>query len=71
MSQWVGVHDTLRVRTIDHDNPFCILEKYVGICGNTIKLVKSFFLIVFNVFKLMMFFHILVILFVVFLRDRF
>ena len=22
--------------TIDHDNLFCILEKYVGICGNTL-----------------------------------
>ena len=23
--------------TIDHDNLFCILEKYVGICGNALK----------------------------------
>ena len=23
--------------TIDHDNPFCILEKYVGICGNALQ----------------------------------
>ena len=22
---------------------FCILEKYVGICGNAIKLIKSYF----------------------------
>ena len=29
--------------TIDHDNLFCILEKYVGICGNAIKLIKSKF----------------------------
>ena len=29
--------------TIDHDNLFCILEKYVGICGNTLKLFKSYF----------------------------
>ena len=30
--------------TIDHDNLiFCILEKYVGICGNTLKLIKSYF----------------------------
>ena len=28
--------------TIDHDNLFCILEKYVGICGNTLKLIKSY-----------------------------
>ena len=42
--------------TIDHDNLFCILEKYVGICGNTLKLIKSYFLTVLNVFKLIMFF---------------
>ena len=24
--------------TIHHDNLFCILEKYVGICGNALKL---------------------------------
>ena len=29
--------------TIDHDNLFCILEKYVGICGNALKLIKSHF----------------------------
>ena len=29
--------------TIDHDNLFLILEKYVGICGNDIKLIKSYF----------------------------
>ena len=57
--------------TIDHDNLFCILEKYVGICGNALKLIKSHFLIVLNVFKLMMFYQIFLILFVVFLRDRF
>ena len=28
--------------TIDHDNLFCILEKYVGICGNALKLIKSY-----------------------------
>ena len=54
--------------TIDHDNLFCIIEKYVGICGNALKQI---FLIVLNVFKLMMFYQILLILFVVFLRDRF
>ena len=57
--------------TIDHDNLFCILEKYVGICGNALKLIKSYFLIVLNVFKLMMYYQILLMLFVVFLRDRF
>ena len=29
--------------TIDHDNLFCILEKYVGICGNALKIIKSYF----------------------------
>ena len=29
--------------TIDHDNLFCILEKYVGICGYALKLIKSYF----------------------------
>ena len=29
--------------TIDNDNLFCILEKYVGMCGNTLKLIKSFY----------------------------
>ena len=29
--------------TIDHDNMFCILEKYVGILGNALKLIKSYF----------------------------
>ena len=29
--------------TIDHDNLFCILEKYVGICGNALKLIKPYF----------------------------
>ena len=57
--------------TIDHDNLFCILEKYVEIHGNALKLIRSYFLIVLNVFKLMMFYQILLILFVVFLRDRF
>ena len=42
--------------TIHHDNLFCILEKYVGICGNGLKLIKSYiFLIVLNMFKLIMF----------------
>ena len=29
--------------TIDHDNLLCILEKYVGMCGNAQKLIKSYF----------------------------
>ena len=29
--------------TIDHDILFCIFEKYVGICGNALKLIKSYF----------------------------
>ena len=57
--------------TFDHYNLFCILEKYVRICGNALKLIKSYLLIVLIVFKLMMFCQILLILFVVFPRDRF
>ena len=26
--------------TLDHDNLFCILEKYVEICGNALQLIK-------------------------------
>ena len=29
--------------TIDHDNLICIIEKYVGICGDALKLIKSYF----------------------------
>ena len=29
--------------TIDHEDLFCILDKYVGICGNALKLIKSYF----------------------------
>ena len=29
--------------TIDHDHLFCILEKYVGISRNALKLIKSYF----------------------------
>ena len=29
--------------TINHDNLFCILKKYIGICGNTRKLIRSHF----------------------------
>ena len=51
---------------------FCILEKYVGICGNALKEIKSYFSNRTHVFnKLMMFYQILLILFGVFLRDRF
>ena len=50
--------------TIDHDNLFCIFGKLVGICGNSLKLI-NYFLIVLNVFKLIMFCQILLILFVV------
>ena len=56
--------------TIDHDNLFSIIEKYVGICGNAIKLISHIFLIVLNVCNLM-FCQILIILFVVFLLAVF
>ena len=29
--------------TIDHDNLFCILEKYVGNCGNARKPITTYF----------------------------
>ena len=29
--------------TIDHDNVFYILEKYVGICGSALRLIRSYF----------------------------
>ena len=29
--------------TIDHDNLFCMLEKYVGIYGIALKLINSYF----------------------------
>ena len=28
---------------LDRDNLFCILEKYVGIRGNALKLIKSYY----------------------------
>ena len=62
---------TAAFNTIDPDNLFCFLKKYVEICGNAIKLISHIFLILLSVFKLMMFCQILLILFVVFLRDRF
>ena len=38
------LHDlSAAFNTIDHDNLFCILVKYVGICGNALKLIKSYF----------------------------
>ena len=41
--------------TINHDNLFCILEKYVGIFGNALNQLSHIFLIVIDVFKLIMF----------------
>ena len=52
---------------IYHDNMFFRLEKYIVIRGNALKLIKSYFIIVLNVFKLIMFCLTLLILFVVFL----
>ena len=51
--------------TIDHDNLFCIIEKYVGISGNALKLIKSYLS---NRTQCV---QILLILFVVFPRDLF
>ena len=38
--------------TIDHDNLFYILEKYVGIGGSALRLIRSYFVIVHKEFKL-------------------
>ena len=34
---------SLLINTIDHENLFHHLEKYVGISGNALKLIKSYF----------------------------
>ena len=57
--------------TIDHDNLFCVLEKYVGICGNALKLIQSYFSNRTQRVQIDDVYKILLILFVVFLRDRF
>ena len=55
---------------IDHDTMFCILEEYVEICGNALKLIRHIFLIVVNVLKMIMFCLTLLMLFVVFLKAQ-
>ena len=47
--------------TIDHDNLFYILEKYVGIGGSALRLIRSYFVIVLKEFKLMVLYLILVV----------
>ena len=43
--------------TIDHDNVFYILERYVGIGGSTLRLIRAyFFVIVHKEFRLMVLF---------------
>ena len=54
--------------TIDHDNLFCILEKYVGICGNALKFIKSHFS---NRTQRVQIDNVLLLLFVVFLKAPF
>ena len=39
--------------TIDHNNAFYILEKYVGIGGSALRLIRLYFMIVHKEFKLM------------------
>ena len=39
----VLLHLSAAFDTIDHDNLCCILVKYVGICGNALKLIKPYF----------------------------
>ena len=48
-------NSVMLVYTIDHDNLFCILENYVGIRGNALKLIKSSFSNRTQRVKLMMF----------------
>ena len=55
--------------TINHDNLFYILKKYVVLCGNPLKLIKSCFSN--RTQQLIMFCLILLILFVVFLKAQF
>ena len=57
--------------TIDHDNLFCILKKYVGICGNALKLIKSYFSNRTQRVQIGIFCLILLILCVVFLKAQF
>ena len=57
--------------TIDHDNIFCILEKYVGIRGNALKLIRSYFSNRTQRVQIDDVLSYLLILFVVFLWDRF
>ena len=47
--------------TIDHDNLFYILEKYVGIGGSALRLIRSYLMIVHKEFKLMVFCRILLV----------
>ena len=56
---------------IDHDNLFCIPEKYVGIWGNTLKLIKSYFSNRTQRVPIDDVCQILLILYVVFLMDQF
>ena len=56
--------------TIDHNNLFCILAKYVGICGNALELIKSYFSNRTQLVKIDDVLSDLLILIVVFPRDR-
>ena len=57
--------------TIDHDNLFCILEKYVGISGNALILIKSYFSNRTRHVQIDDVLSDMLILCMVFLRDRF
>ena len=49
------LHDlSAAFNTIDHDNLFYILEKYVGIGGSTLRQFGHIFVIVLKEFKLML-----------------
>ena len=61
----------LQLFTLNHDNLFCILGKYVGICGNALKLIKSYFAIRTQRVQIDYVCLMFLILLVVFPRDRF
>ena len=56
---------------IDHDNLFCIVKKYIGICGNAQKLIKSYFSNHTQHVQIDNVFLTLLMLFVVFLKAQF
>ena len=65
------IHDHLINNDIVDNVQSAYNEKYVGICGNALKLIKSYFSNHTQRVQIDDFYQIVLILFVVFLRDRF